>query len=149
MKAKDYSTTITVDKSPDDVFRAVTNVHGWWSQTIQGSADELGAEFEYRYKNLQRSTQQVTEYMLGRRIIWRVRKAEIAFAKNQFEWTGTRIVFEIGRANGATELHFTHVGLHPRLECFPECSGTWTTYVGHSLLRLITTGRGRPDPRFP
>jgi hypothetical protein len=38
------------------------------------------------------------------------------------------------------------VGLVPAFDCFEACSAGWTFYVGDSLLRLITTGKGKPDP---
>ncbi len=45
----DQSTTITLhfDQSPEDVFNAVTNVRGWWSENIQGGTAAAGDEFDY------------------------------------------------------------------------------------------------------
>jgi hypothetical protein len=31
MKTNAYTTSFTVDQSPDEVFEAVNNVRGWWS----------------------------------------------------------------------------------------------------------------------
>ena len=52
MKTKDYTTSFTVDQSPDKVFDSITNVRGWWSEEIDGSTDKLGAEFKYHYKDI-------------------------------------------------------------------------------------------------
>lgn len=69
MTGTDFTTTLTVDQSPEQVFEAVNNVRGWWSGQIDGRTDQRGAEFTYRYQNLHRSTQRITEFVPGRKIV--------------------------------------------------------------------------------
>jgi hypothetical protein len=45
MKTKYYTTSFTVDQSPDEVFDSITNVRGWWSEEIDGSTDKPGAVY--------------------------------------------------------------------------------------------------------
>jgi short-subunit dehydrogenase len=52
MKRRDFSTTISVNQSPQQAFTAINNVYGWWSGEIEGHTDKLGAEFTCRYKDL-------------------------------------------------------------------------------------------------
>lgn len=42
-----FTTTFTVDRPPAEVFAAVTNVRGWWSEEIEGGTSAVGDEFEW------------------------------------------------------------------------------------------------------
>jgi regulatory protein YycH of two-component signal transduction system YycFG len=145
MNTKDYTTTFSIDQSPEEVFDAINNVRGWSSGEIDGSTDKLGSEFTYRYKDLHRSTQKITELVRGKKVAWHVLDAQINFVKDKAEWTGTDIVFEITKKGDKTELRFTHVGLVPTFECYGKCSGAWGFYINDSLRSLITTGKGQPN----
>jgi hypothetical protein len=147
MKTKDYTTSFTVDQSPEEVFDAINNVRGWWSGEIDGPTDKLGAEFTYRYKDLHRSTQKITELVPGKKVAWHVLDAKINFVKDKSEWNGTDIVFEITKKGEKTELRFTHVGLVPGFECYGKCAGAWGLYINESLRSLITTGKGDANER--
>ena len=139
-----YSITYSVDQTPQEVFDAINNVRGWWSEEIEGVTDQLGAEFEFHYRTFHRSTQRITEVEPGRKLVWRVLTSQINFVKDKAEWEGTDIVFEITRKGDKTELRFTHVGLIPTIECYDGCSGAWGFYINESLRGLITTGKGQP-----
>ena len=145
MKQQDFTTSFTVDQSPEEVFKAINNVHGWWSGEVSGEMNKLGAEFTYRYKDMHKTTQQVTEFVSGKKVVWHVTGAELSFVKDKTEWIGTDIVFEIARKDGKTELRFTHVGLVPAFECYGGCSGAWGALVDGNLRNLITTGNNQPD----
>jgi hypothetical protein len=150
MKTKDYTTSFAVDQSPEQVVAAINDVRGWWSGDIDGRTDKLSAEFTYRYQDIHRSTQKITELVPGRKVVWHVEDAHISFAKDKAEWNGTDIVFEIARKSGdgeKTELRFTHVGLVPTIECYGKCSGAWGFYINESLHRLIATGKGDPNQK--
>jgi len=145
MKKDGFTTSFTVDQTPNEVFTAINNVRGWWSGEIDGDADRPGAEFTYRYKDMHRSTQQVTEFVPGKKVVWHVTDAQLTFAKDKTEWIGTDIVFEIAKQGDKTELRFTHEGLVPAFECYGGCSGAWGALVEGNLRNLITTGKNQPD----
>lgn len=145
MKNQNFTTTISVDQSPDQAFAAINNVRGWWSGQIEGDTDKPGAEFTYRYKDVHRSTQKITELIPGKRIVWHVLESELSFAKDKGEWNGSDIVFDISEKDGKTEIRFTHIGLVPEFECYGNCSNAWGILVNGSLRKLIMTGKSQPD----
>jgi len=141
---KNYTTTITVDQSPDEVFKAINNPRGWWTGDIEGDTDKLGAEFVYKFQDLHNSKQKVTELVPGKKVVWHVEEATLNFIKNKQEWKGTDIVFEIAAKDGKTDITFTHVGLAPQIECYGACSDAWHTLLHGNLKRLIETGEDQP-----
>jgi hypothetical protein len=145
MKKDGFTTSFTVDQAPEEVFKSINNVRGWWSGEVVGGTSKLNAEFTYRYKDMHYTKQQVTEFVPGKKVVWHVTDAELTFVKDKTEWIGTDIVFEIARKGGKTELRFTHAGLVPAFECYGGCSGAWGALVNGNLRNLITTGKNQPD----
>ena len=145
MKGQDFTTTFSVDQTPDEAFAAINNVRGWWSGDIDGRTDTLNDEFTYRYEDVHYSKQRITESIPGRKVTWLVLDASLNFVADKSEWNGTEITFDITEKADKTEVRFTHVGLVPNYECFGECSNAWGFYVNSSLRSLITTGKGHPN----
>jgi hypothetical protein len=146
MNSQNFTTTFTVDQTPEEVFAAITNVRGWWSGTpgVEGPTDKLGDEFTYRYHPYHYSKQKITKLIYGKKIVWRVVDSKLNFVEHKSEWTGTDIVFEISRRGEQTEVRFTHSGLTPAIECFDACSDAWSWYVKGSLRNLIAIGELEP-----
>ncbi len=116
MNATDFTTTLITDQSPSEVFNAITNVRGWWSEEIEGNTSKLNDEFKYHYEDIHRCKIKLTEVIPNRKIVWLVE-----------------------------ENCFTHFGLVPDYECFDICRDSWTNYIQNSLRKLITTGKGEPN----
>lgn len=147
MKNQDYSTTFLVDQTPDEVFTAITNPRGWWSEEIEGKTDELNAEFFYHHKDVHLAKMVITELIPNEKVVWFVKDNYFNFIEDKTEWKGTEIVFEIEKKDNKTQLIFTHHGLVPEYECYDVCFDAWTSYIQGSLKNLITTGKGNPNTK--
>jgi uncharacterized protein YndB with AHSA1/START domain len=142
MTASNFSTSIVVNNSPEEVFTAINNVSAWWQGEINGPTTQLNDEFDYRMKGHHYSRQKVVELIPNEKIVWEVIDSDLNGFKNTAEWTGTKIVFEISRKNNQTVVHFTHLGLTNQFECYGGCSWAWGELIQESLLSYIRTGKG-------
>jgi uncharacterized protein YndB with AHSA1/START domain len=145
MSEQSFTTGFSVDQTPREVFAAVVDVRGWWSEDVDGGTAEVGDEFAYRNGDVHTCTVRIVEVVPDRRVSWLVLENHFDFTADQTEWAGTTVEFDIAEADGRTELRFTHGGLVPEHECFDVCSTAWGFYIGDSLRELVTTGAGRPN----
>jgi uncharacterized protein YndB with AHSA1/START domain len=146
MKTANFSFTITTNKSPEEVFKAVTNVRGWWTgyhnEIIKGGTAKLHDEFTFSAADgIHVTTQKLVEVIPNEKIVWLVTKSNLSFLDKPDEWTGTKVIFDISTKGGKTQLVFTHEGLTPEVECYDSCAPSWTAYLQHRLLPLIDLGK--------
>ncbi len=145
MATTDFTTAITVNQTPAEVFNAVNNVRGWWSEDIEGGTGKLNDEFNYHYQDVHRCKMRIVEFIPDQKVVWKVLDNYFSFTKDKNEWKGNTIIFEISEHDNQTRLHFTQMGLVPEEECYDICQNAWTTYIQKSLYSLITTGKGQPN----
>jgi hypothetical protein len=144
MSDQNFTRTFTVTQTPEEVFAAINNVRGWWSQEIEGDTDKPGALFAYRYRDVHRCTLKIVEFNSGKKVVWHVLSNYFSFTHDATEWTDTKVRFDISRKGDKTDVQFTHEGLVPESECYEACSEGWGMYVS-SLRSLISTGKGNPN----
>ncbi|RBQ09147.1 SRPBCC domain-containing protein [Pedobacter miscanthi] len=137
-----YTTSILLDKSPEEVFNTINNVGGWWQGEINGSTGKVNDEFTYQMGDVHFSKQKVIESLPGKKVVWLVTDSEINFVSDKKEWVNTKIVFDISPEGEKTRLTFTHRGLVPAIECYGGCSGAWQNLIEKSLFSYINTGKG-------
>src|SRR4051812_26151948 len=113
MPTPDFTTTITVDQTPAEVFNAINNVRGWWSEEIEGSTDKLNDEFKYHYEDVHRCQMKLIEVVPNQKVVWLVQDNYFKFTNDANEWKGNKIVFDITTAHNKTQLRFTQLGLVP------------------------------------
>lgn len=145
MKDTNFTTTILVNQSPVEVFNAINNVRGWWSEEIDGNTTQLNDAFKYHYEDVHRCQLKIIESVPNQKVVWLVQDNYFNFTKDTSEWKDTKVCFEISTVANKTQLTFTHIGLVPEYECYDACNEGWTNYIQHSLFNLITTGNGSPN----
>jgi len=138
-----YTTSITVDATPQRAFDAINDVSGWWGR-ITGRTTTVGEEFVYVVPGLHYSGFRVTELVPATRVAWLVTGSYLDFVDDHQEWNGTTVRFDIAGVADGTRVTFTHEGLTPDGECYQNCSTAWTMFVRLSLKEFIETGTGRP-----
>lgn len=141
MKNQDFTTTFLVENPPNEVFKAINNVRGWWPGQFEGNSEMLGSLFIYNVPDIHYTKLQVTEFIPGKMLNWHVEDAILSYLPNKKEWKGTDIIFEINPNGDRTELRFTHKGLGPTCDCYKDCSSGWNTFINRNLYKLIITGK--------
>ncbi len=147
MDNKDFTASFLVDNPPTEAFNAITNVRAWWSEEIKGNTRTLGEEFYYHYKDVHTCTMKLVELVPGKKAAWLVLNNHFNFIKDDSEWVGTKIIFDITEEDGETKVQFTHQGLTPAYECYNICHDAWSKYIKTSLRNLIVVGKGQPNPK--
>ncbi len=142
--ARDYFITIKTFTPPDEVYKAIIGVDGWWTQNFNGSANSIDDVFTVSFGETY-MTLKVVALVKDKQVAWLVTDSHKHFLDGKKnEWDGTYIHFDIANSNNQTLVTFKHSGLVPQLECYDVCCAGWDNYL-HSLKNLIDTGKGNPD----
>ena len=144
MNKQDYTASITVDATPQEAFRNINSVTKWWTEDLKGSSQKLNDEFTVRFGDVHMSKQKLVEVIPDKKVVWLVTDSKLNFIEDESEWTGTKISFELSNNDGKTQVHFTHLGLVPKAECYIDCVRGWDQYIKGSLFKLLTAGKGTP-----
>lgn len=142
MKQQNFTTSILVEQSPEEVYNVILDVRAWWSglygESFEGSSEKLGDEFSFRAGDGAHYTKQkLVELVPDKTVVWLVTEANLSFVNKTNEWEGTMFGFEISQESGKTKIVFTHKGLVPEFECYNACAPAWTQYMQEKLAAAI------------
>lgn len=143
---ENYSNIIKLNSSNRSVFNALSNdIPRWWTEMFEGVSYQEGKSFTIHFGEHVFKQFKVHELTPNTKVVWYVEDSflDIPGLENKKEWIGTTIIWEIAEKDNGVELHLTHIGLHPEIECYQVCSDGWKQFTV-SLKSFIETGIGFP-----
>ena len=143
---KNYHCTTLLNTKADKIYNALINgIPLWWTEMFEGSSNHKGDIFTIRFGSNVYKTMRVENLSYDTIVHWHVTDSLIAIPelKNQTEWIGTDIIWEITENEDGTSLHLTHIGLNPDVECYNICTSGWQQFV-ESLKSYVEAGKGSP-----
>ncbi|MDQ1858038.1 SRPBCC domain-containing protein [Chryseobacterium sp. WLY505] len=143
---ENYMCVIEISTTADKIYHALTHeIPLWWTELFEGSSSEVGNLFTIRFGDSIYKTMRVKELTANAKVVWSVEDSLIALPdlKNQTEWIGTTIVWEIEEKKGISRIKLTHIGLNRAVECYEICSNGWLQFIA-SLKKFLETGEGTP-----
>jgi hypothetical protein len=93
-KTANYAVAIEIAKSPNDVFNhIIKDVSKFWPEEFEGESTKLNDEFVFRSGDTHYSKNKVVEFVPNKKVVWLV--TESIRKTDGFEWTGTKMIFEL------------------------------------------------------
>jgi hypothetical protein len=145
MEKKNYTAIIEVDKTPEEAFKSINNISGWWTEKLEGDSENLNGIFTIHFSAESFVTHKLIEVVPNKKVVWLVTDCFLPWFADKTEWTSTKMSFEILMEGDKTQIIFTHIGLVPEVECYDMCIKGWDQYIKGSLFKLITEGAGEPQ----
>jgi hypothetical protein len=108
MKNKIYTIAIEVPYPPDIVFGHINKVPKWWPEEFDGKSGKLNDEFTFRTGEFHYSKQKIVDFIPNEKVVWLV--TESLRKTDNYEWTGTKMIFELIPQDGGTRINFTYEG---------------------------------------
>lgn len=104
-----YSVSIEVEKSVSEVFKHLTqDVSKFWPEDFEGASTRLNDEFVFSIGDSHYSKNKVAELLPDKKVVWLV--TESVRKTDNYDWSGTRMIFELSPNGDHTRLQFTYDG---------------------------------------
>lgn len=109
MISQKYTVEIELEKSLNDVFSHIIDLSKWWPEEFQGESIKLNTEFIFHTGDGHYSKNKVVEFVPNKKIVWLT--TESIRKTDNFDWTGTKFIFELTPKGDHTLLIFTYDGI--------------------------------------
>ena len=139
--AANYTVSIEVAKSPTVVFHHLLHdISKFWPEDFEGESAQLNDEFIFTTGDSHYSKNKVAELIPDKKVVWLV--TESLRKTDGFEWTGSKMIFELTPKGDKTVLRFTYNG--PTLESeYDRLVQLCDKVIKETLYNFITTGKGK------
>lgn len=138
MQSKNHTVTIEVAQSPEEVFKHLNDVSNWWTRDFEGKSTNLNDEFTITHPGSHYSKHKLIEIIPNKKVVWLITESKLAWLKkDQPEWTGTKMIFELTSRNDKTIINFTHEGLVPEMECYDRVKEGWNLVIKERLFNFL------------
>jgi len=172
MNQQNFHCSIVVPASAREAFEKIGRVWDWWAVNFKGYDRGEGFKIPERSEGYERdrpcrsrsakfpdeglqtftvhfarttwSRMEVVEVVPDQFVLWKVVDCYLPIFKDPYLWKNNFIAWNIAAEGASTRITMTHIGLIPGVECYEDCSKGWSFYVGESLYKLLTEGRGLP-----
>ena len=108
-KTTNYTVEIELAKSPGDVFAHLVDLSKWWPEDFEGEGIALNSEFVLKTGDSHYSKNKVIEFVPDKKLTWiaieGIRKID------NYDWTGTKFIFELTPHGNNTLLKFAYDGV--------------------------------------
>ncbi len=108
-KVVKYAVAIELAKTPADVFNHLIDLRKWWPEDYEGKEIKLNTEFTLKAGDGHFSKDKVIEFEPNKKLVW-VATESLRKADN-YDWTGTKFIFELTPKGNNTEIEFTYDGV--------------------------------------
>lgn len=109
-----YSVELEISKSPVEVFNQLIDLAKWWPEDFEGEDVRLYSEFILTIGDSHYSKNKVIEFVPNQKLIWLTTESNRKL--DNYDWTGTKMIFELDPKGDGTELKFTYDGVVPEDE---------------------------------
>lgn len=105
-----YSVKIEIEKPASEVFdHLINDVAKFWPEDLKGKTNELNDEFVFTTGDMHYSKNRVTELVPYKKVVWFV--TDSIRKTDNFDWTGTKMIFELTPKGSNTILEYTYDGV--------------------------------------
>src|SRR4051812_30024975 len=104
-----YAVEIEMAKPLDEVFNHFVELSEWWPEDFEGDPIRHNSEFIFCSGETHYSKNKVIEFVPNKKVVWMA--TESLRKTDNYDWTGTKFIFEFTPRNGKTLLKFIYDGV--------------------------------------